>query len=343
MCFHLLLNKSENPGCLAVAILAQAAAACQPPASGHPADPRQPPKSDWGEWVQAAALCVEVMALRWCAALRHRGACGARGAATHAEARRPGEAPRPEDVLKDVEALRRLGRLTGPEQYTRAVERLARAHLWGQALRLLEDARQSRGLEVSPDEATSALLAQLQGGSAPAGVAAAAATVPPPPLDDVRGGCDKQAACSGEEQEEEVEEEEPAGKEVEEEQQRKEAEEEPLSYSLLPDGSALVDLHGLPVEVAKVAVQVALEDILLGGGPGAARRGAAVGADIGDLIIVTGRGKHSPGGVALVRPAIIEFLREQLQLKTKSVSPGRLKVPARELRRLRGVPEPSRH
>merc|ERR1711920_51673 len=118
--------------------------------------------------------------------------------------------------------------------------------------------------------------------------------------------------------------------------------EEPMSYETLPSGDAKIDLHGLPVEVAKIAVQVALEDLLLGaGGP----RGKALSQKpLGDLIIVTGVGRHSPGGIAMVRPAIIEFLRDQLRiavLETRRDGPGRLRVPAAELRRLRGVPDPS--
>ncbi|CAE8590307.1 unnamed protein product, partial [Polarella glacialis] len=114
----------------------------------------------------------------------------------------------------------------------------------------------------------------------------------------------------------------------------------PLSYRLTPTGDALVDLHGLPVEVAKVAVQVALEDMMLGPAPGM----GSGSSDIGDLIIVTGVGKHSPGGIAMIRPAVIAFLRDELRLavlETRRDGPGRLRVPAEELRRLRGVPMPS--
>lgn len=119
-----------------------------------------------------------------------------------------------------------------------------------------------------------------------------------------------------------------------------EAEEEPLSYRVLPSGEAIIDLHGLPVEVSKIAVQVALEDLILGGGPGSKRRGPTT---LRDLIIITGIGNNSPGKIALVRPAIIHFLREQLRisvLETRRDGPGRLRVPASELQRLCGVPAP---
>merc|ERR1712039_1120350 len=118
--------------------------------------------------------------------------------------------------------------------------------------------------------------------------------------------------------------------------------EEPMSFDVLPNGDAKIDLHGLPVEVAKIAVQVALEDMLLGmGGPRKKSKGRR---PTGDLIIVTGVGRHSPGGIAMVRPAVIDFLRNQLRLvvvETRRDGPGRLRVPAAELRRLCGVPDPS--
>eukprot|EP00927_Polykrikos_kofoidii_P077968 TRINITY_DN7484_c1_g1_i1.p1 TRINITY_DN7484_c1_g1~~TRINITY_DN7484_c1_g1_i1.p1 ORF type:complete len:247 (-),score=45.22 TRINITY_DN7484_c1_g1_i1:160-795(-) len=113
---------------------------------------------------------------------------------------------------------------------------------------------------------------------------------------------------------------------------------EPLSFKILPTGDFFLDLHGFPVEVAKVAVQVAIEDIVLRPVPPSnSRRGGR-----GDFIIVTGRGKHSPGGVALIRPAVMAFLREDLGLvciESERDGKGRLRVPAEELWRLRGVPQ----
>ncbi|CAJ1349212.1 unnamed protein product, partial [Effrenium voratum] len=101
------------------------------------------------------------------------------------------------------------------------------------------------------------------------------------------------------------------------------------SYRLLANGEALIDLHGLPVEVSKIAVQVALEDLVLGA-PGSTPK-----AELRDFIIVTGVGNNSPGGIALIRPAVIAFLREDLDiavLETRHDGPGRLRVPAHELR-----------
>lgn len=117
------------------------------------------------------------------------------------------------------------------------------------------------------------------------------------------------------------------------------------SYWPMKNGDALVDLHGLPVEVAKIAVQVALQDLILGTGPPLHDFPGRKRGDLGDLIIVTGRGKGSPGGIALIRPAVISFLNEELRLEVRVLRqdfPGRLRVPAAELHKLRGDPEPSR-
>eukprot|EP00929_Paragymnodinium_shiwhaense_P100768 TRINITY_DN63341_c0_g1_i1.p1 TRINITY_DN63341_c0_g1~~TRINITY_DN63341_c0_g1_i1.p1 ORF type:complete len:884 (+),score=152.69 TRINITY_DN63341_c0_g1_i1:89-2740(+) len=113
---------------------------------------------------------------------------------------------------------------------------------------------------------------------------------------------------------------------------------EGLSYRVLRTGNFIIDLHGLPVEVAKVAVQVALEDLIIR--PPSWLRPDSPG---GDLIIVTGIGRHSAGGIALIKPAVRQFLREDLRLKTveRPREPGRIRVPAAELWTMRGVPDPN--
>eukprot|EP00913_Durusdinium_trenchii_P029553 g27703.t1 len=90
----------------------------------------------------------------------------------------------------------------------------------------------------------------------------------------------------------------------------------------------LIDLHGLPVEVSKIAVQVAIEDLVLG------PPGVPAADQLGALIIVTGVGNNSPGNVPLIRPAVTSFLREELSLKVldNRDGPGRLRIPASELR-----------
>ncbi|CAK9107844.1 unnamed protein product [Durusdinium trenchii] len=110
------------------------------------------------------------------------------------------------------------------------------------------------------------------------------------------------------------------------------------SYRRLPSGDVLIDLHGLPVEVSKIAVQVAIEDLVLG------PPGVPAADQLGALIIVTGVGNNSPGNVPLIRPAVTSFLREELSLKVldNRDGPGRLRIPASELRKLRGVPRPKR-
>lgn len=114
------------------------------------------------------------------------------------------------------------------------------------------------------------------------------------------------------------------------------------SYRMLKSGDAIVDLHGLPMEVARIAVQVALEDLLLK--PVVPPRGGGKHSG-GDLIIVTGRGKNSPGGIPVVRPAIISLLRDEFRIAVMASKweVGRLRIPAAELWRLRGVPDPYRH
>jgi len=118
----------------------------------------------------------------------------------------------------------------------------------------------------------------------------------------------------------------------------------PLGYRLLPSGKAIIDLHGLPVEVAKIAVQVALEDLLLH--PISSSQTPVMPQcrrtkETGGLIIVTGRGKHSLGGVPLIKPAVYMYLREHLGINVVELPiRGRLFIPASELRRFSGVPEP---
>ncbi|CAE8626606.1 unnamed protein product, partial [Polarella glacialis] len=98
--------------------------------------------------------------------------------------------------------------------------------------------------------------------------------------------------------------------------------------------AGVVDLHRLPVEVAKLAVCTVLLDTLTGVGP----TGSSAGA--GDLKIVVGRGNHSEGGLAKVGPAVVEFLRDELGLPVRQAPhgagalhiPGALLVPFEGLR-----------
>jgi len=108
---------------------------------------------------------------------------------------------------------------------------------------------------------------------------------------------------------------------------------QPLSYRLLSDGNALIDLHGFPVEVALIAVQVALEDILRDF-PAQPERGGG-----GSLIIVTGRGAHSHGGIPLIKNAVKEFISETLRIGYWELA-GRVIIPAKALNQMRGVPQP---
>lgn len=111
----------------------------------------------------------------------------------------------------------------------------------------------------------------------------------------------------------------------------------PRSFHWLPSGDAIVDLHGFPVEVAKIAVQVALEDLILQ--PQTERR-AKPGH--GGLIIITGVGKHSVAGVALIKPAVTELLQDYFQIEVLQSPrfPGRLWIPPSAIAQLRGAPDP---
>lgn len=97
----------------------------------------------------------------------------------------------------------------------------------------------------------------------------------------------------------------------------------------------VIDLHGYPVEVARVVVRAALEEAaealeaLEARGEGLQGRG---------LTIVMGQGRHS-GGEAVLQPAVRAMLAEELwpavaQGKVRETE-GALLVPASELRRLR--------
>ncbi|CAK0799780.1 unnamed protein product [Prorocentrum cordatum] len=96
----------------------------------------------------------------------------------------------------------------------------------------------------------------------------------------------------------------------------------------LPDpwkGDRVLDLHGLPTEVALVAVMAALADAL------------CVAPRTGGLDVVTGRGLHSPGGEAVVAPAVRTLLLEELQVQIASGSEsplGRARLPVESLRGL---------
>jgi pentatricopeptide repeat protein len=80
----------------------------------------------------------------------------------------------------------------------------------------------------------------------------------------------------------------------------------------------VLDLHTMPTEVAKLAVRAAVLDALRG------KSSPCVGESqdfpVGEitaprLVFVTGRGKHSDDGEALLRPAVLRVLREEFGLE----------------------------
>eukprot|EP00439_Symbiodinium_sp_Y106_P087143 s78_g40.t1 len=206
---------------------------------------------------------------------------------------------------------------------SRALTHLASAQEWEEALWITSHMLE-HGLELSAGIQLRQVpqLAQLAVSSAPP---KPRPQRPPPPVRQT------EAVGNVEEQEETQTTPSMAVKAAEPDQQEEQRE---LSYRLTDSGAALIDLHGLPVEVAKIAVQVALEDLLLGPPTGKAPAKDGI-KELGDFIIVTGVGNNSPGGIAVVRPAVIALLREELQirvLETRTDGPGRLRVPASELR-----------
>ena len=89
----------------------------------------------------------------------------------------------------------------------------------------------------------------------------------------------------------------------------------------------MVDLHDLSVAIATTAVAVVLEDI---------RSSECTRLSRGDdLVIITGRGKHSDEGVALLRPAVLEMLAQpEYAALGAAIDPGnegRVRVPAARL------------
>lgn len=90
----------------------------------------------------------------------------------------------------------------------------------------------------------------------------------------------------------------------------------------------LLDLHGMNVEVAKISIWVALEEIpSVPEGDLVFRRG---------LRIIVGRGLHSDSGEAIIGPRIVDTLVKDLKLDVTQFDPeiGTIRIPGRVIRRL---------
>ncbi|CAE7531917.1 PPR10 [Symbiodinium natans] len=89
--------------------------------------------------------------------------------------------------------------------------------------------------------------------------------------------------------------------------------------------AGVIDLHDLRVEQAKLAVEATLLERLTNACLGRER--------LADLVIVVGLGNRSTGGQPVVGPAVVELLREELQIPVSPLpkSPGRLVVKAAAL------------
>ncbi|OLQ04938.1 Pentatricopeptide repeat-containing protein, chloroplastic [Symbiodinium microadriaticum] len=236
-----------------------------------------------------------------------------------------------------LELLKESPLLRDSAECSRALTHVASAQVWEEALWITAHMLE-HGLELSPGVQLRQVpqLAQLAVSLAPSAPPPPRPQRPPPP---VRRTEDEKAVGDVEEQGQQEETQTMPSMAVKAAEPDQQEEQRELSYRLTDSGAALIDLHGLPVEVAKIAVQVALEDLLLG-----PPTGKSPAKELGDFIIVTGVGNNSPGGIAVVRPAVIALLREELQirvLETRTDGPGRLRVPASELRKLRGVPKPT--
>ncbi|CAE7944343.1 unnamed protein product [Symbiodinium necroappetens] len=236
-----------------------------------------------------------------------------------------------------LELLKESPLLRDSAECSRALTHVASAQVWEEALWITAHMLE-HGLELSPGVQLRQVpqLAQLAVSSAPHAPPPPRPQRPPPP---VRRTEDEKAVGDVEEQGQQEETQTMPSMAVKAAEPDQQEEQRELSYRLTDSGAALIDLHGLPVEVAKIAVQVALEDLLLG-----PPTGKSPAKELSDFIIVTGVGNNSPGGIAVVRPAVIALLREELQirvLETRTDGPGRLRVPASELRKLRGVPKPT--
>ena len=72
----------------------------------------------------------------------------------------------------------------------------------------------------------------------------------------------------------------------------------------------MIDLHNMSVAVAKTAVAVELEDIRTGLCDPGGSCGVLLYTPDSDLVIITGVGKNSEDGIALLRPAILDMLAQ---------------------------------
>ena len=99
-------------------------------------------------------------------------------------------------------------------------------------------------------------------------------------------------------------------------------------YDLWNELNTEYDLHNLSISVAKIAVGSLLEDIRL------RPQSRHFHEFSKQLIIVTGRGNNSEGNVALLRPAVIDFLNSiypELESEVDVKNDGRVLISADSL------------
>jgi len=99
-----------------------------------------------------------------------------------------------------------------------------------------------------------------------------------------------------------------------------------------------LDLHELSVPVARMAVRSALEERVGQKSDEGQFGGSWATSKKGDFVIITGRGKHSKDGDAVLRPAMLALLKDEypnLGCLQDPTNPGVLVVDASSLRRAR--------
>jgi len=93
----------------------------------------------------------------------------------------------------------------------------------------------------------------------------------------------------------------------------------------------MLDLHDLSAPVARTAVRLALDDMVRR--PDERRFHDTEKG--GDFFLITGRGKRSEGGEAILKPAIMAMLHDEfaglVECREHVKNPGRLVVPAASL------------
>mmetsp|Transcript_108350 Transcript_108350/g.215179 ORF Transcript_108350/g.215179 Transcript_108350/m.215179 type:complete len:167 (+) Transcript_108350:196-696(+) len=121
------------------------------------------------------------------------------------------------------------------------------------------------------------------------------------------------------------------------------------SHDAKPQGTQWgheVDLHRLPAGLAKLTALMAIHDAVLQPSGLHEDKHAAQLNNFGGaagLVFITGRGLHSEGGEPVLRPVVLAWLREALQLPAYACAAGRVRVPLAALLELSPQQKDSLH